>query len=619
MKKTIPALMLILALTLSLSACGGPSTQSAAPAAAQTTAAQAHAAKAEAAPAPEPTPEPTPSPEPTPERLYVRRVQELLVQKRVCGQAAEADLPRGRVFDAVTDYVYDAYGAPVSETTRYEHTSLRNEYYSDDVEFLYDDAGQIVGETATRPSYGLDRTWRFDYDDQGFCTHWSYSWDTIGSAEADFSYDDDGRLCFASVTVNGEGAQTMTPVYEDGRQVATKHVAPDGGEVEQRFLYDEQGRLCAVEYDAAEAHEQANFFIVDYPHNEFRYNPYKAGDRHVEIVFTYADDDLITEATWKVDGKTLGVTQYSYPASKNEEGAIAHSQKAEGRGPFLWDSIFSDPWDRYDVLLTKWGSPSFVRRSDMTVLGDRPYYADSVIDYEYEERYVLLEVEPGDVDSAVTLEQLYPALGQTLCGEAVPQPDGTKQLVRVEMAGPIPTVAEPVFREDGSFAGVVSRFDGQAAYRSAFWHKDVETDEQGRLISDPESKARFTWGEDGKSYTYAWDQNDPSEYRLENSLIQDRVKRLLAKRDSWEYNEDGLPSKTVTRYASGEERTAEYSYSWQSGVKHPYDWKQENCTVLFSNNGSYESPVLIFDEHGYLVYLNLPSSSTFSYTYEDLA
>ena len=612
LKRRSPALLLCLVMLLTLCACGGAPAQTPAPEAKT----QTQESKADT---PAATPVPTPEPTPEPEKLYVKRGQELLVRKTVFGQGAEAMIPEGRIFDAVTDYVYDEYGAPVSETTSYVHTSARNRYYADDVEFTYNDAGQIVGESATRSSNGLTKTWDFTYDERGFCTHWFYEWKSIGSAEADFSYDEDGRLSFVSVTVNGEGAQTMTPVYENGVQVATKHVAPDGGEVEQRFLYDDQGRLCAVEYDAAEVHENDSLFITDYPHKEFRYNPYPAGDKHVEIVFTYADDDLITEATWKVDGKTLGVTKYSYPASKNKEGAIAHSQKSDGRGPFLWDSISSDPWDRDEVITTQWDSPSFVRRSDMTVLGNRPRYVDSVIDYEYEERNVMVEAEPGDVDGSVTLGQLCPQLADTYLGQAVPQPDGSRRLVRVEMQGPVPTVAELVWREDGSFAGIVSRFDGQAAYRSAAWHEGVQADEQGRLISDPESGVSIVWGEDGKSYTYAWGQNEPHEYRLEDSLIQDRIARLSVKHDAWEYNEDGLPTKIVSRYANGEERVEEYSYFWETGVNNPYDWEQENCSILKSNNGQYDNYAMVFDEHGCLVHLNLPGGSTFSYTYEDLA
>ena len=74
--------------------------------------------------------------------------RELLIQKNVQGYTASADIPTGRVFDEITDYVYDEYGEPVSETTTYVHPSLRNSYYQD-AEFSCDDAGRIVGETRT--------------------------------------------------------------------------------------------------------------------------------------------------------------------------------------------------------------------------------------------------------------------------------------------------------------------------------------------------------------------------------------------------------------------------------------------------------------------------------------
>ena len=70
----------------------------------------------------------------------------------------------------------------------------------------------------------------------------------------------------------------------------------------------------------------------------------------MELLLHYGDDDLITEAEWKVDGKTGDRTRYSYPASKNEEGAIAFSVDSNSNGPFLWGgTLGSDPWDRADL------------------------------------------------------------------------------------------------------------------------------------------------------------------------------------------------------------------------------------------------------------------------------
>ena len=128
MKKTIPTLLLIAAMLLTLCACGSAPAQNAAPEAAKT---EAQETKTDAPAAPEtageaaaPAAEPTPEPEPEPEKLYRMEERELLIQKNVQGYTASADIPTGRVFDEITDYVYDEYGKPVSETTTYVHPSL---------------------------------------------------------------------------------------------------------------------------------------------------------------------------------------------------------------------------------------------------------------------------------------------------------------------------------------------------------------------------------------------------------------------------------------------------------------------------------------------------------------
>ena len=618
MKKTLPALLLIAAMLFSLCACSGAPAQNAAPEAAKT---EAQENKTDTPAAPEtageaaaPAAEPTPEPEPEPEKLYRMEERELLIRKNVQGYTVSADIPTGRVFDAVTDYVYDEYGEQVSETTTYAHPSLRNSYYPD-AEYSCDDAGRIVGETRTKKSQGLQETYTFAYDENGFCTHWSYDWETIGSAEADFSYDADGRLSFVSLRVNGEGEQTMTPVYENGVQVATRHVAPDGGEVEQFFRYDEQGRLCAVEYDAAERHLPGKLYIVDYPHGEFRYNPYKAGDRHIEILLHYGDDDLITEAEWKVDGKTVDRTRYSYTASKNKEGAIAFSVDSNSNGPFLWGgTLGSDPWDRAYLMKTSWGNPSLAKSSVMQVVGDRPQYVDSFVDWEYETRFVSVEVEPSDEERAAALEELYPALPDTLCGQPVPKPDGSKRLVRVEMPYYM-VAAEPVYREDGSCAGVITRFDGQKECRRYFWYDDLRADEQGRITYNPSNQISYTWAEDGLSYVSKDRNGHEVTHRLEDYLIPQWLKPR--QRMDWEYSEDGLPTKEVWLMGPGpdaEKRVTEYSYFWETNARNPRT-QEEDCTALKSNNGQWDQDVMIFDSHGYLLEYNL-SNTYLEYYYE---
>ena len=599
MKKSIPALLLIAAMLFSLTACGGSS---------QGTIQETAKSETEAAEnsVPEAADSAEPTAEPEPEKLYARQERQLLVQKRVYGHAASTSRPEGRAFDAVTDYVYDEYGELISENTRYVHTSERNTYYGE-AELTRDAAGQIVGEKKTGAFGGLPWVTTYTYDSEGFCTHWTYDWETIGSAEADFSYDEAGRLSFLAVRVNGEGEQTMTPVYENDVQVATKHVAPDGGEVEEFFRYDEQGRLCAIEYDAAEPHEDEKLFFVDYPNSEFRYNPYLAGDKHIEVIFHYGDDDLITEAEWKVDGSTVSRTRYSYPPSKNQEGGIACEVDTNSRGPFLF-GYGSDPFERDGGVW--WGDkPAFVKHKELTVVADAPRYVETITDYEYEKRNVLVEVTLNDEEQSVKLESLYPPLPETLCGEPVPQPDGSKKLIRAELDNwTMLVAAEPIYLADGSCAGVVNRFDGQKEYENFAWSEGVQKDEQGRISYMPVNDAAYTWSEDGSSYTISIQGDAGLEIHIEDEQIPAAIERIM-NHTNWEYNEDGLP----VREERGD-RVDEYSYFLEHG-RNPYG-TEENCTILNANDGKHNVVVMVFDADGYLLYYSIPGAYPITYYYE---
>ena len=551
------------------------------------------------------------------DKSYVKIERELLVQKNEWGTSIPYNrIPCGRVFDAVTDYVYDEYGALVSETTSYIHPGKRKPYFG--AVFTYNDDRQIVGEKRAQMSYGLTEIRSFEYDERGYCTHWSYEWDTIGSAEADFSYDEAGNLTFVSLRVNGGEEQTMTPVYENGVQVATRHVAPDGGEVEEFFRYDEQGRVSAIEYDAAEPHPTEYLFFVDYPHKEFRYNPYKAGSKHVEILFHYAEDDLITEAEWKVNGQTIDRTRYSYPASKHEEGAVAFSFDSNSRGPFLWGSTSAqDPWDRNYVITTALDNPSFVETSEMRIVGDMPQYVDSVIDYEYDTRNILFEAEFADGGRDVSLEDCYPDLRESYLGTPVPTPDGSKRLIRVEMENHpnIPAVAALAYAEDGSLVGIHTYFDVEGHSEKCRWQEGSEFDEQGRVTYVPPMYGGYhiRYSDDGQSYTMIYSSGYEREIRLEDQQVTDWIKRgPLDYYGNEEVNEDGLLTKRVMHSADGQDYVTEYSYHWESDV---YNWKAdtEDNTALVTDLG-WE--VMVFDRNGYLLQYTIPSSIEFNFIYE---
>ena len=224
-------------------------------------------------------------------------------------------------------------------------------------------------------------------------------------------------------------------------------------------------------------------------------------------------------------------------------------------------------------------------------------------------RRVPIEVELSDEERSVALEELYPALPDTLCGQPVPKPDGSKRLARVEMPFYL-VAAEPVYREGGSCAGVITRFDGQKECRRYFWYDDLQADEQGRITYNPSNQISYTWAEDGLSYVSKDRNGHEVTHRLEDYLIPQWLKPK--QRTDWEYSEDGLPAKTVVHYANGEERVDEYSYFWKTDVRYS---GEEGCTALMSNNGQWDDEVMIFDVHGYLLYYYL-GATYLEYTYE---
>ena len=595
------------------------------------------------------------------EKVYVSKQQELLVRKEERGHGFPywGDPVPGRSLDKITEYAYDEFGNVTSETVSYVY--LPYGVKDEDIAYTYDDQGQILHAEYTETSYagnmakyaydyengricriektgtdyyGLSESSVYEFNEQGYCTYYAYDQEGIGSAKVRYEYDGDGNLTFLAVSVNDGPEQTMTPVYEDGRQVAVKHVAPDGGEVMEYFRYDEQGRLNLIEYDAEEIHRSEYLFIVDLPNEEFRYNEYKPGDQHVTIALNYNDQDLITDAEWRTNGNYVSWTQYSYTIDKDNNNAIGYSIPDGAYGPYLWGSgTSSTNWRNDSKFTTRGGNPSLEYQYELKILGANPRYVKTSINYEYETREIKVEMKPTAAaaeNAQLAPEDFYPPLAESYLGTPVPTPDGSKRLMRVVMettdATELPVVARLAYAEDGSFAGAVTSFDGTGEYDD--WQHDAEirTDDQGRLIYDRDQNRwgdeafTYTYAEDGQSYIYGIErgENKRSErvISLADLQIPDLVKKPaveLGRGETAEYDEEGLPLRIgmyFTKDSEGnlEEYIREFSYRWDTGVTarymSPYT-ATENATVLtqiYENYGSTrEDTYLVFDEHGYLV------------------
>ena len=608
------------------------------------------------------------------EKVYVSKQQELPVRKVEEGNGLPywvSPVP-GRSLDKITTYEYDEFGNVTSETVSYAY--LPNGLKEEDFAYTYDDQGQILhaesrieGYTGSNYSYdyengricrieqtgtdyyGLSETSMYEFNELGYCTHYAYDRGNIGSAEVRYEYDSDGNLTFLGVSVDGGPEQTMTPVYEDGRQVATEHVAPDGGEVTEYFRYDEQGRLNLIEYDAAEIHRSEYLFIVDLPKEEFRYNEYKPGDQHITIALNYDDQNLITDAEWCTNGNNVSRTQYSYTIDKDNDNAIGFSIPDDAYGPYFWGGTTASTYWHSDYRsTTPRGNLDREYQYELKILGANPRYVKTATNYEYETRNVKVESNPT---AATDREQLspddfYPDLSENYLDSPVPTPDGSKRLLRVVLeteSTELPVIAELAYAEDGRFAGAVTTFDGTGEYDD--WHHDAETrvDEQGRLVYDRDQNRwgnvtfTYTYEEDGQSYIYGreFDENNRSEHviSLADLQIPDMVKKQageFARGETEEYYDDGLPFRigvTSRKDEAGNivEDIREYSYSWETGATamfmSPFN-ATENATVLKqfceASYGTSEWSYLVFDDHGYLVaYYPLgPFELNFHYFYE---
>ena len=461
----------------------------------------------------------------------------------------------------------------------------------------------------------------YEFDENGFCTHWyNVEEDGMGETDVTYTYDADGKLSSLSLRVNGGEPQTMTPVYENGVQVATIHVAPDGGQVEQRFGYDDEGRVILIEYDAAEPHTPEDLFYVDGYAGEIRYNEYKAGDQHITIALTYNDQGFVKDAEWRTNGNYVAWTQYEYPV--DEDGDIGYSYTDNGYGPSLWGgSNNSTYWRNDKVYKTRAGNPQSEKNYSLEILGNNLRYVRTDTSYEYETRGISVPVEstpaaqtqPGEL----RVEDFYPALRESYLGTPVPTPDGSKRLIRVEMVSfrAIPVVAELAYAADGSLAGVETYFDFASFAETCSWEQDCEFDEQGRVTYVPPmyGDLHIRYADDGQAYTIIYSSGYEKEIRLEDSRIQDWVKRgpldyYDSDYDSDEVNEDGL----LTRKVLGPDNVMEYSYHWETNL-HNWETGRDDNTSLKDN---YNEDIFLFDAHGYLLEHCVPHSAVFNYTYE---
>ncbi len=575
------------------------------------------------------------------EKVYALKEREFLIQKteREGRLPFHGGLVQGRALKKVTRYSYDEFGNLAEEKISY---TLDNDIDHEKAVCTYDDAGRLRREEAMQTSVfgmsdlifdydedgllcrlekrgktdGLDETSIYEFNTNGYCTRFFNEIDTIGKAETLYEYDEDDNLTFLSISINDGPPQTMTPVYEDGRQVATKHVAPDGGEVTEYFRYDDEGRLTLIEYDAAEPHKSHYFYYTDLVNEEFRYNEYKAGDQHITISFRYNDLGFVGDAEWRINGNYLAWTQYSYPPDGNE--GFGYSLTDNGYGPYFREELSSSSWYSEASYMSRGGNPTFARTYEMKIMGDDPRYETCTLTCDYEDMNVKVEINPQAGVGELSVEDFYPDLRETYLGTPVPTPDGSKRLIRVKMEQfpNVPVIAELAYAADGSLAGIETHFDFESIAEKCRWDEgnEAEFDEQGRVTYVPPIYGNFhiRYADDGQAYTKINPSGREQEFTIEDQQITNWVKRgPLEYYGNEEVNEDGLVAKRVM-HSTTQDYITEYTYHWETNV-HNWATNTDDDTVLKTDIGL---DVLSFDGHGYLYSYRIPSSIDITYTYE---
>ncbi len=574
------------------------------------------------------------------EKVYVQKERELLIKKteKGCRLPYHGALVQGRVLDKVTDYSYDEFGNLTEEKISYNYNSygidhdnaactydnegrLRREeitqtslFGSDALILDYDESGSICRVEKQWKNNGLKETDIYEFNNEGYCTRFFNEIETVGKAETLYEYDEDGNLTFLITSVNEGPLQTMTPVYEDGRQVATKHVAPDGDEVMEYFRYDDEGRLTLIEYDAAEPHKSNYFYYTDFVNGEFRYNEYKAGDQHITISFRYNDLGFVGDAEWRTNGNFVAWTQYSYPP--DNDGGYGYSLTDNGYGPYiLGGTLSSSSWYSEKTYTSSGGNPTLAYTYEMKILGDDPRYVESILDCDYENVNVKVEIQPQADLGGLSVEDFYPDLRESYLGMPTPTPDGSKRLIRVKMKrflvlDRIPVVAELAYAADGNLVGMETRFDLESFAEECRWSPESEFDELGRVTYI--TNCYIHYADDGQAYTITQPSGYKKECHIGDLQIQDWVKRgPLEYYGNEEVNEDGLLTRWVT-HSTTQDYVTEYAYHWETSVNN-WETNTDDNIALKTDMGL---DTLCFDSHGYLYKYCIPNSIEFSYIYE---
>lgn len=178
----------------------------------------------------------------TNDTAQISEAKDLIVSEKYYNvKGYDEEHPELRKSNTVTTYEYefDGEGHPIKTTRKTDGTLERVE------ENVYDDAGNVIKQTAFDADGNKAFSFKYEYDDNnnktGFTT---YNAEDSVSSVISYEYDENGNLISESVQLKDHAYSTRYENDKEGKVLTSFQYNQDGNEiVKTDWEYDSDGRL----------------------------------------------------------------------------------------------------------------------------------------------------------------------------------------------------------------------------------------------------------------------------------------------------------------------------------------------------------------------------------------